>query len=201
MSITGEPDGEPQKVGVALVDVLAGLFATVGILAALRHRDAHRRGPAGRGRPALGAAGGARQPGLGVTRSPASCRAGWATRTRASRRTSCTRPATASSCSRSATTASSRRCARCSARPELAGDPRFADQRRPGRTTATRCGPSCVRAPGARGRRADWARRADRGPRPRRRRQRPRAARSRSRSRSGWSRSSRCRRPTAAPSR
>lgn len=40
MSITGSPGGEPQKVGVALVDVLAGLFATVGILAALRHRDA-----------------------------------------------------------------------------------------------------------------------------------------------------------------
>ena len=40
MSITGEPGGEPQKVGVALVDVLAGLFASVGILAALRHRDA-----------------------------------------------------------------------------------------------------------------------------------------------------------------
>jgi crotonobetainyl-CoA:carnitine CoA-transferase CaiB-like acyl-CoA transferase len=40
MSITGEADGEPQKVGVALVDVLAGLFATVGILAALRARDA-----------------------------------------------------------------------------------------------------------------------------------------------------------------
>jgi crotonobetainyl-CoA:carnitine CoA-transferase CaiB-like acyl-CoA transferase len=39
MSITGAPDGEPQKVGVALVDVLAGLFASVGILAALRHRD------------------------------------------------------------------------------------------------------------------------------------------------------------------
>jgi crotonobetainyl-CoA:carnitine CoA-transferase CaiB-like acyl-CoA transferase len=38
MSITGPPDGEPQKVGVALVDVLAGLFATVGILAALEHR-------------------------------------------------------------------------------------------------------------------------------------------------------------------
>jgi crotonobetainyl-CoA:carnitine CoA-transferase CaiB-like acyl-CoA transferase len=38
MSITGEPDGEPQKVGVAMVDVLAGLFATVGILAALNHR-------------------------------------------------------------------------------------------------------------------------------------------------------------------
>lgn len=39
MSITGSPDGEPQKVGVALVDVLTGLFASVGILAALRHRD------------------------------------------------------------------------------------------------------------------------------------------------------------------
>jgi crotonobetainyl-CoA:carnitine CoA-transferase CaiB-like acyl-CoA transferase len=39
MSVTGSPDGEPQKVGVALVDVLAGLFASVGILAALRHRD------------------------------------------------------------------------------------------------------------------------------------------------------------------
>jgi crotonobetainyl-CoA:carnitine CoA-transferase CaiB-like acyl-CoA transferase len=39
MSITGPVDGEPQKVGVAVVDVLAGLFATVGILAAVRHRD------------------------------------------------------------------------------------------------------------------------------------------------------------------
>ena len=39
MSVTGEPDGHPQKVGVALVDVVAGLFAGVGILAALRHRD------------------------------------------------------------------------------------------------------------------------------------------------------------------
>ena len=38
MSITGTPDGEPQKVGVALVDVLAGLFSTIGILAALEHR-------------------------------------------------------------------------------------------------------------------------------------------------------------------
>ena len=39
MSVTGEPSREPQKVGVALVDVLAGLFATVGILAALNHRQ------------------------------------------------------------------------------------------------------------------------------------------------------------------
>jgi crotonobetainyl-CoA:carnitine CoA-transferase CaiB-like acyl-CoA transferase len=40
MSVTGDPSGSPQKAGVALVDVVAGLFATVGILAALRHRDA-----------------------------------------------------------------------------------------------------------------------------------------------------------------
>ncbi|WP_019546047.1 CaiB/BaiF CoA transferase family protein [Streptomyces sulphureus] len=38
MSITGEPEGEPQKAGVALVDVLSGLFAAVGVLTALRHR-------------------------------------------------------------------------------------------------------------------------------------------------------------------
>ncbi|GAA1192484.1 CaiB/BaiF CoA transferase family protein [Prauserella alba] len=44
MSVTGQPDGEPQKVGVALVDVLSGQFATVGVLAALRHRDATGEG-------------------------------------------------------------------------------------------------------------------------------------------------------------
>jgi crotonobetainyl-CoA:carnitine CoA-transferase CaiB-like acyl-CoA transferase len=44
MSITGSPDSEPQKVGVALVDILAGLFASVGILAALRHREATGEG-------------------------------------------------------------------------------------------------------------------------------------------------------------
>jgi crotonobetainyl-CoA:carnitine CoA-transferase CaiB-like acyl-CoA transferase len=44
MSVTGDPEGEPMKVGVAVVDVLAGLFATVGILAALRHRDATGEG-------------------------------------------------------------------------------------------------------------------------------------------------------------
>ena len=39
MSITGQPDGPPTKVGVALVDVIAGLFATVAILAALAERE------------------------------------------------------------------------------------------------------------------------------------------------------------------
>lgn len=43
MSITGRKDGEPgagpQKVGVALTDILTGLYASVGILAALAHRE------------------------------------------------------------------------------------------------------------------------------------------------------------------
>jgi crotonobetainyl-CoA:carnitine CoA-transferase CaiB-like acyl-CoA transferase len=44
MSITGEPDRGPQKVGVAVADVFTGLYATSAILAALRHRDATDRG-------------------------------------------------------------------------------------------------------------------------------------------------------------
>lgn len=44
MSVTGEPDGPPTKVGVAWIDVLTGLTAAVGILAALRERDVSGRG-------------------------------------------------------------------------------------------------------------------------------------------------------------
>ncbi len=44
MSITGEPERPPQKVGVALVDVVAGLFAAVGVLAAVRHRERTGKG-------------------------------------------------------------------------------------------------------------------------------------------------------------
>ena len=39
MSITGEPDGPPMKVGVALIDVLTGWAAATGILAALWERE------------------------------------------------------------------------------------------------------------------------------------------------------------------
>src|SRR3954447_493244 len=39
MSLTGEPDGEPQKSGIAYADLFTGLYATVAILAALRERD------------------------------------------------------------------------------------------------------------------------------------------------------------------
>ena len=39
MDLTGEPDGPPQKIGVALADVITGLYATVAIQAALRQRE------------------------------------------------------------------------------------------------------------------------------------------------------------------
>lgn len=39
MSVTGEPEGEPQKVGVALTDIMTGLYAANGILAALAERE------------------------------------------------------------------------------------------------------------------------------------------------------------------
>jgi crotonobetainyl-CoA:carnitine CoA-transferase CaiB-like acyl-CoA transferase len=39
MSITGEAEGRPMKVGVALVDILAGLYCANGIQAALLHRE------------------------------------------------------------------------------------------------------------------------------------------------------------------
>lgn len=39
MSITGAPEGEPQKVGVALSDIMTGLYGTIGTLAALAERE------------------------------------------------------------------------------------------------------------------------------------------------------------------
>ncbi len=39
MSLTGEPDGRPMRAGVPIADLVAGMFAAYGILAALRQRD------------------------------------------------------------------------------------------------------------------------------------------------------------------
>lgn len=39
MSLTGDPDGRPMKVGVGIADVMTGMYAAVGILAALQHRN------------------------------------------------------------------------------------------------------------------------------------------------------------------
>ena len=39
MSLTGDPDGPPYRAGISVFDVMSGLQATIGILAALRHRE------------------------------------------------------------------------------------------------------------------------------------------------------------------
>ncbi|WP_129138882.1 CaiB/BaiF CoA transferase family protein [Modicisalibacter coralii] len=44
MSVTGQPDGEPTKVGVAFVDIFTGLYAANAILAALHRRETTGRG-------------------------------------------------------------------------------------------------------------------------------------------------------------
>ncbi len=44
MSLTGEPGGAPQKVGVPVADLFAGLYGCIGILAAVNHRHATGEG-------------------------------------------------------------------------------------------------------------------------------------------------------------
>ena len=44
MSLTGDPDGSPYRAGISVFDVMAGNHAVIGILAALRHRDATGQG-------------------------------------------------------------------------------------------------------------------------------------------------------------
>ena len=44
MSLTGDPDGPPYRAGISVFDVMAGLHATIGILAALRAREESGQG-------------------------------------------------------------------------------------------------------------------------------------------------------------
>ena len=44
MALTGDPEGEPQKIGVAFADIMTGLYATIGIQAALHMRERTGRG-------------------------------------------------------------------------------------------------------------------------------------------------------------
>src|SRR5215471_11793772 len=44
MSLTGEPDGAPQRAGISVIDVMTGLHTAIAILAALHHRDATGEG-------------------------------------------------------------------------------------------------------------------------------------------------------------
>jgi crotonobetainyl-CoA:carnitine CoA-transferase CaiB-like acyl-CoA transferase len=46
MSVTGEPNGDPMKVGVAIADITSGMFAASGILAAVIEARATGRAPA-----------------------------------------------------------------------------------------------------------------------------------------------------------
>ena len=127
MSVTGEPDGRPLKVGAALIDMICGL---------LRHRSASWPRCARASATAAGQhvevslmdsrAGRPAQPGLGVPQRRARCPGAWATATRRSPPTRRSRPPTATSRSRSATTRSSRRLCDVVGPPELAGDERFA---------------------------------------------------------------------------
>jgi hypothetical protein len=137
MSITGVPDAELQKVGVAVVDVLAGLFATVGILAAVRHRDTTGKGQrvevdllssllAGLVNQASAYTAGGVVPSRMATGTPASSR------------TSRFRPARANSSSPSPTIASSAHCAPSSGpslSPPIPGSPPTP----PASPTATSC--------------------------------------------------------------
>lgn len=44
MSLTGEPEGQPQKYGIAITDILTGVYATTAILAAVHQRHSTGRG-------------------------------------------------------------------------------------------------------------------------------------------------------------
>src|SRR3546814_15782595 len=45
MSLTGEPEGAPMKIGVPVADLMAGMYAAVAILAAVRHQQLTGEGP------------------------------------------------------------------------------------------------------------------------------------------------------------
>ena len=126
MSITGEPDGEPLKVGVALVDVIAGLYAAVGILAALEHRRESGEGQLVEVDLLSALLAGLVNQASAYTVAGVGARRGWATATPASPPTNCCAAARARSSSRSATTASSRDLCEVLGVPDLAGEERFA---------------------------------------------------------------------------
>ena len=136
MRVTGEPDGRPLKVGAAVVDLVCGLLAAIGIQAALVERAAParppRRGLADGRRADLAA-----QPGLGVGRRRRRAGRGAATATRASSPTRPSRPPTGRSRSRSATTACSRGCARRRARPSSPPTSASRPTRRASRTSTS----------------------------------------------------------------
>ena len=118
MSITGDADGEgghPTKVGVAISDLVTGLYAVIGILAALLERGrSGRAGPAGRRLAPRRDPGRPRQPGPERVRHGPPARAPRQRPPQHRARTRRSRPPTASWPWPSARSASGRACARCS---------------------------------------------------------------------------------------
>ena len=126
MSLTGDPDGPPYRAGISVFDVMAGLHATIGILAALHHRDADRRAAS----TSRSTCCPRRCPGWSTSparTSPAApCRSGWATRTRACSRTSRCRPRDGDLIVTAGNDGQFRKLVEVLGVPELADDPRFA---------------------------------------------------------------------------
>ena len=95
MSLTGSPDGPGFRAGISVFDVMAGNHAVIGILAALRHRDATARARVSTSRSTCSPR---RSPGWSTTARPgwraARCPIAWATRTRVCSPTSPSRPRT-----------------------------------------------------------------------------------------------------------
>ena len=126
MSVTGEPDGRPLKVGAALVDMVCGLHAAIGVLAALRARE--RDGAASTSRSSL------MDSALAALLNQGSALPDRRRRARAAGQPppvdrpvrDVRAPPTASSRSPSATTRCSRGCARRSGAPSWPTDERFA---------------------------------------------------------------------------
>ena len=155
MSLTGDPDGPPYRAGISVFDVMAGNHALIGILAALRHRDATGEGQHVEVNLLSSALTGPGQPQLGVRRRATSCPTGWATRTRACSRTSRCPPRTTTSSSPPANDGQFRKLCEVLGIPELADDPRFA--RNADRTAQPRgAAPAARRAAGARAGAVEW---------------------------------------------
>ena len=159
MSVTGErddlPGGGPQKVGVAVADLFTGMYATVAILAALRHRDATGEGQVIDmalldTQVAMLANLGANYLVTGRRRRGAP-----ATRTRTSCPTRCSRSPTATSSWPWATTASSPTLLRRGRLPRTGARRTLRAQRRP-RAPPRHAGAAAGSAPAPARRSADW---------------------------------------------
>ena len=138
MSITGAPEGDAAEGRRrARRRHLPGCSRRVGILAALRHRDAHRRGPAGRGRPAHLACSRRSSTRARPTRSPAWSAGGWATRHPSIAPYELFAPPTASSSLAVGNDRQFSRPLRGARRARARGDDALRHQRCPGRRTAS----------------------------------------------------------------